>query len=322
MKMSKTIYFFVAVMAAGWGLLFSQKEVSFLLAMVFSFTLVPALVAEMGAAYPELVRAQPLIEATLAQEEVRFRQTLATGLRLLDEATTEFSKGGTLPGETAFKLYDTYGLALDEQEEMAREFGLSLDEAGFRSAMEEQRTRARASWKGADKSQVSPVYQEIREHGATIMRTAVRAALVTGAIVAVAGLAGIYNGGAVVPGTPSRYRGGSSARARTHAHGVMSTAASARPAPQRRREGQLGLERAAPCRHPPGDQAGRPAADRGLTAPDAQSARRRFDPLRIGRAAQSGQAARDHIATNFRREQVALLVKARLNQIAAQLSKA
>ncbi|HVL30581.1 MAG TPA: alanine--tRNA ligase, partial [Sphingomicrobium sp.] len=69
--------------------------------------LVPALVAEMGAAYPELLRAQPLLEATLQQEETRFRQTLANGLRLLDEATAGLPEGGTLPGETAFKLYDT-----------------------------------------------------------------------------------------------------------------------------------------------------------------------------------------------------------------------
>src|SRR5687767_3395062 len=69
--------------------------------------LVPALIEEMGAAYPELVRAQPLIEATLEQEETRFRQTLATGLRLLDEATAGLGEGGTLPGTMAFKLYDT-----------------------------------------------------------------------------------------------------------------------------------------------------------------------------------------------------------------------
>ena len=87
--------------------------------------LVPALVAEMGAAYPELVRAQPLIEATLQQEEVRFRQTLATGLKLLDEATADLAQGGTLAGETAFKLYDTYGFPYDLTEDALRARGLA-----------------------------------------------------------------------------------------------------------------------------------------------------------------------------------------------------
>lgn len=82
--------------------------------------MVPALVAEMGAAYPELVRAQPLIEATLLQEETRFRQTLANGLRLLDEATQGMVEGDTLPGETAFKLYDTFGFPYDLTEDALR----------------------------------------------------------------------------------------------------------------------------------------------------------------------------------------------------------
>ena len=87
--------------------------------------LVPALVAEMGAAYPELVRAQPLIEATLLQEETRFRQTLANGLKLLDEATGAMGEGGTLPGETAFKLYDTFGFPYDLTEDALRARGLT-----------------------------------------------------------------------------------------------------------------------------------------------------------------------------------------------------
>src|SRR5918995_296202 len=77
----------------------------------------PALVAEMGAAYPELVRAQPLLEQVLEQEETRFRHTLVNGLKLLDEATASLPEGGTLPGETAFKLYDTYGFPLDLTEQ-------------------------------------------------------------------------------------------------------------------------------------------------------------------------------------------------------------
>jgi alanyl-tRNA synthetase len=111
--------------------------------------LVPALVAEMGAAYPELVRAQSLIEATLQQEETRFRHTLATGLKLLDEATEGLGEGGTLAGATAFKLYDTYGFPYDLTEDALRARGLQVDREGFDTAMAEQKTRARAAWKGS-----------------------------------------------------------------------------------------------------------------------------------------------------------------------------
>jgi alanyl-tRNA synthetase len=111
--------------------------------------LVPALVAEMGAAYPELVRGQPLIEATLQQEETRFRHTLATGLKLLDEATEDLGEGGTLAGETAFKLYDTYGFPYDLTEDALRARGLQVDRDGFDAAMAEQKSKARAAWKGS-----------------------------------------------------------------------------------------------------------------------------------------------------------------------------
>ena len=111
--------------------------------------LVPALVAEMGGAYPELVRAQPLIETTLAQEETRFRQTLDKGLRLLDEATAGMSPGETLPGETAFKLYDTYGFPYDLTEDALRAQSFGVDREGFDLAMAEQRRAARAAWKGS-----------------------------------------------------------------------------------------------------------------------------------------------------------------------------
>ena len=107
--------------------------------------LVPALVAEMGAAYPELVRAQPLIEATLRQEETRFRQTLDKGLKLLDEATAGMGEGDTLAGETAFKLYDTYGFPYDLTEDALRTQGLHVDRAGFDAAMAEQKRAARAA---------------------------------------------------------------------------------------------------------------------------------------------------------------------------------
>jgi alanyl-tRNA synthetase len=130
--------------------------------------LVPALVAEMGAAYPELVRAQPLIEQVLAQEETRFRQTLATGLKLLDEATAQLPEGGTLPGETAFKLYDTYGFPYDLTEDALRARGLQVDRTGFDSAMAQQKAAARAAWKGSGERASDEVWFDLaEEHGAT-----------------------------------------------------------------------------------------------------------------------------------------------------------
>jgi alanyl-tRNA synthetase len=130
--------------------------------------LVPALVAEMGAAYPELVRAQPLIEATLQQEEVRFRQTLATGLKLLDEATADLAQGGTLSGETAFKLYDTYGFPYDLTEDALRARGLQVDRAGFDAAMAQQKAAARAAWKGSGAKASEDIWFDLaEEYGAT-----------------------------------------------------------------------------------------------------------------------------------------------------------
>jgi alanyl-tRNA synthetase len=130
--------------------------------------LVPALVAEMGAAYPELVRAQPLIEATLQQEETRFRQTLATGLKLLDEATASVGKDGTLSGEVAFKLYDTYGFPLDLTEQALIEKGLKVDLPGFETAMAEQKAKARAGWKGSGAKASEDIWFDlVEEHGAT-----------------------------------------------------------------------------------------------------------------------------------------------------------
>jgi alanyl-tRNA synthetase len=125
--------------------------------------LVPALVAEMGAAYPELVRAQPLIEATLQQEEVRFRQTLATGLKLLDEATSDLAEGGTLAGETAFKLYDTYGFPYDLTEDALRARGLQVDREGFDTAMAAQKAAARAAWKGSGSKASDDLWFDLAE---------------------------------------------------------------------------------------------------------------------------------------------------------------
>jgi alanyl-tRNA synthetase len=125
--------------------------------------LVPALVAEMGAAYPELIRAQPLIEATLHQEETRFRQTLDRGLKLLDEATAGLAPGGTLAGETAFRLYDTFGFPYDLTEDALRAQGLQVDRAGFDTAMAEQKRAARAAWKGSGAKASDDLWFDIAE---------------------------------------------------------------------------------------------------------------------------------------------------------------
>jgi alanyl-tRNA synthetase len=130
--------------------------------------LVPALVAEMGAAYPELVRAQPLIEETLRLEETRFRHTLDKGLRLLDEATAGMAPGATLPGAVAFKLYDTYGFPYDLTEDALRAQGLGVDRAGFDAAMDEQKKAARAAWKGSGAKASDDIWFDIAEaHGST-----------------------------------------------------------------------------------------------------------------------------------------------------------
>ncbi|MBP6363420.1 MAG: alanine--tRNA ligase [Novosphingobium sp.] len=130
--------------------------------------LVPALVQEMGAAYPELGRAQPLIEETLQREEIQFRRTLANGLKLLDEATGDMGEGGQLPGETAFKLYDTFGFPYDLTEDALRARGIAVDRAGFDAAMAQQKAAARAAWKGSGQAADEDVWFDIAERaGAT-----------------------------------------------------------------------------------------------------------------------------------------------------------
>jgi alanyl-tRNA synthetase len=130
--------------------------------------LVPALVAEMGAAYPELVRAQPLIEETLKLEETGFRRTLANGLRLLDEATGAMKPGDVLPGGVAFKLYDTFGFPYDLTEDALRAQGFGVDRGGFDSAMGEQKAQARAAWKGSGQKASEDIWFDIaEEHGST-----------------------------------------------------------------------------------------------------------------------------------------------------------
>ncbi len=125
--------------------------------------LVPALVREMGAAYPELVRAQDLITETLRLEEGRFRKTLERGLRLLDEESATLKSGDTFSGDTAFKLYDTYGFPLDLTQDALKSRSITVDESGFRAAMDKQKAEARAAWKGTGEAATETIWFELRE---------------------------------------------------------------------------------------------------------------------------------------------------------------
>ena len=127
------------------------------------YRLVPALVRQMGAAYPELVRAEPLIVETLLLEETRFRQTLERGLHLLNEETARLGDRQSLPGAVAFRLYDTYGFPLDLTQDALREQGREVDLAGFETAMDEQRARARAAWTGSGEAATERVWFELKE---------------------------------------------------------------------------------------------------------------------------------------------------------------
>jgi len=130
--------------------------------------LVPALVRQMGDAYPELHRANALIAETLKFEEERFKQTLDRGLRLLDEATGTLPQGGKLAGDVAFKLYDTFGFPLDLTQDVLRGRGLGVDTDGFNAAMEKQREDARKAWAGSGEAATEAVWFDLRERlGAT-----------------------------------------------------------------------------------------------------------------------------------------------------------
>jgi alanyl-tRNA synthetase len=132
------------------------------------FKLVPTLVREMGDAYAELVRAQPLITETLKLEETRFKKTLGTGLRLLEDETRRLRPGDMLKGDVAFKLYDTYGFPLDLTQDVLRARNIQVDVAGFDKAMDEQRAKARAAWAGSGETADQAVWFDIRQRvGAT-----------------------------------------------------------------------------------------------------------------------------------------------------------
>ncbi len=133
--------------------------------------LAPVLVEQMGGAYPELRRAEPVIVETLRQEEERFRRTLGRGMILLDEATAKLEDGAVLPGETAFKLYDTYGFPLDLTQDALRAKGIGVDTEGFDAAMARQRQMARESWAGSGQQAEGAVWLALRERlGATSFR--------------------------------------------------------------------------------------------------------------------------------------------------------
>ncbi|SLN42642.1 Alanine--tRNA ligase [Aquimixticola soesokkakensis] len=127
------------------------------------FKLVPALVRQMGEAYPELGQAQSLIEETLKLEETRFIQTLDRGLKLLDDELAGLPEDAPLPGAAAFKLYDTFGFPLDLTQDALREKGRTVETEGFDTAMAEQKAKARASWSGSGEAADSTIWFDIAE---------------------------------------------------------------------------------------------------------------------------------------------------------------
>jgi alanyl-tRNA synthetase len=132
------------------------------------YRLVSALVRQMGGAYPELTRAQTVIEETLRQEETRFRQTLDRGLKLLDDELAKIPDGANLPGAAAFKLYDTYGFPLDLTQDALREQGRAVDTAEFEAAMAAQKAQARVNWAGTGEATDAAIWFDLAEaHGPT-----------------------------------------------------------------------------------------------------------------------------------------------------------
>ncbi|RXG90568.1 alanine--tRNA ligase [Bradyrhizobium vignae] len=130
--------------------------------------LVWALVREMGQAYPELMRAEKLIEETLRLEETRFRKTLSRGLAILDEKSAGLKKGDMFDGDVAFTLYDTYGFPLDLTQDALKSRGIGVDQASFNDAMERQKAKARESWKGSGEAASEAIWFPLREKlGAT-----------------------------------------------------------------------------------------------------------------------------------------------------------
>ncbi len=125
--------------------------------------LVPTLVGKMGQAFPELVRAEALITETLRGEETRFKQTLDRGLHLLNGEVEKLAEGEALPGEVAFRLYDTYGFPLDLTQDVLRGQNRAVDTDGFDAAMERQRAEARANWAGSGEAATDAIWFELRQ---------------------------------------------------------------------------------------------------------------------------------------------------------------
>ena len=127
------------------------------------YRLVPTLVAEMGAHYGELNRAQSLITETLKLEETRFKETLGRGLRILNDEVSGKSSGGTLDGLTAFKLYDTFGFPLDLTQDFMRGYGWQVDTEGFNAAMDEQKAAAGRAWSGSGDSATETIWLDLSQ---------------------------------------------------------------------------------------------------------------------------------------------------------------
>jgi alanyl-tRNA synthetase len=125
------------------------------------YRLLPVLVREMGQAYPELIRGQALISETLKIEEVRFRKTLARGISLLDEASGSLAAGDTLPGDVAFKLYDTYGFPLDLTQDALKARNIGVDVEQFNLAMEQQKAEARKAWAGSGEAATDKLWFDL-----------------------------------------------------------------------------------------------------------------------------------------------------------------
>jgi alanyl-tRNA synthetase len=127
------------------------------------FRLVPALIHEMGLAYPELVRAEALITETLKLEETRFRKTLERGLSLLGDASQSLMSGDEFDGDTAFKLYDTFGFPLDLTQDALRQRGITVDTDAFSAAMARQKAEARANWSGSGDAATENVWFAVKD---------------------------------------------------------------------------------------------------------------------------------------------------------------
>ena len=148
------------------------------------YRLVPTLVDQMGRAYPELDRGKSLIAETLKLEETRFRDTLERGLKLLDDATKGLQQGATLPGEIAFKLYDTFGFPFDLTEDALKARGLGVDTKGFAAAMERQRVEARKAWTGSGETATEALWFELKDRLGTTEFLGYEAEASSGEIVA------------------------------------------------------------------------------------------------------------------------------------------